>query len=439
MRKSRQGFSFLLISTAAFSQWAIASTVSAQQQSQGAIAHHGSATTATTSEPPVANHSDRYSVESELSESLLEQDAPRLSQIDHPATTLHEWMAQISESVVEPAQITDIQLNVTDIGVDIMLVTESGMLAQPTIQQAGNALIIEIPNAVLDISGDDSFQQFDPAASIVLVEALTVNEQAVRLTITGTDAPPMADIAAEAQTLVLTIAVGDPTTVSVDDEAIQVVVTGEQGSRYVEPNTSTATRTNTPLRDIPQSIQVIPREVIEDQQLIQLTDVVRNASGVLGRRGDSRNQSFISRGFGAATLRDGFRINFGGFSGNTGFAELSNLETVEVLKGPASILFGALEPGGVINLVSEQPSSESFYDLGFRVGNRDLIEPSLDLSGPLTDDGRLAYRLNALYRSQESFRDFDTDIERFFVAPTLRWQISNRTDLTLSLEYSDDE
>ncbi|NET09690.1 MAG: TonB-dependent receptor [Symploca sp. SIO2B6] len=348
-------------------------------------------------------------------------------------------MAQISESVVEPVQITDIQLNVTDLGLEITLVTESGTLPQPTIQQAGNALIKEIPNAVLDISGDDSFQQFDPTEGIVLIEALTVNEQTVRLTITGTDAPPSADITDESQNLVVNIAVGDPATAAVENDTIQVVVTGEEDSRYVEPNTSTATRTDTPLRDIPQSIQVIPREVIEDQQAIRLTDVVRNASGVVGRTNDSRGQAFISRGFSAATLRDGFRINFGGFSGNTGFAELSNLETVEVLKGPASILFGALEPGGVINLVSKQPSNESFYDLGFRAGNRELIEPNIDLSGPLTDDGRLTYRLNALYRNEESFRDFDTDIERFFVAPTLRWQISDRTDLTLSLEYSDDE
>ncbi|MEO0490333.1 MAG: TonB-dependent siderophore receptor, partial [Cyanobacteria bacterium J06659_2] len=113
------------------------------------------------------------------------------------------------------------------------------------------------------------------------------------------------------------------------------------------------------------------------------------------------------------------------------------IETIEVLKGPASILFGSLEPGGVINLVTEQPTSEPFYRFSLRSGNRTLIEPSLDLSGPLTEDGRLLYRLNALHRTEDSFRGFDDDDERFFIAPVVRWRISDRTDLTLSFEYLD--
>ncbi|NEQ83443.1 MAG: TonB-dependent siderophore receptor, partial [Moorea sp. SIO2I5] len=72
-------------------------------------------------------------------------------------------------------------------------------------------------------------------------------------------------------------------------------------------------------------------------------------------------------------------------------------------------------------------------------GNRELIEPSLDISGPLSEDGRLLYRLNTLYRTEESFRDFDADDERLFIAPVLSWQISDRTDLTLHFEYDDSE
>ncbi|MEM1256787.1 MAG: TonB-dependent siderophore receptor [Cyanobacteria bacterium P01_H01_bin.21] len=224
-----------------------------------------------------------------------------------------------------------------------------------------------------------------------------------------------------------------------EDESLRILVTGEEINRYVEPNATTGTRTDTPLRDVPQSIQVIPQEVLEDQQVIRLNDALRNVSGVVPSGNDPRGQRFNVRGFNdTAQLRDGFRIS--GIGGqNIGFQELANVEQIEVLKGPASILFGAVEPGGVINLVSEQPLREPFYELGFRAGNRGLIEPSLDFSGPLTEDGRLLYRLNALYRNENSFRDFDTDIERFFIAPTISWQISDRTDLTLSLEYSDDE
>ncbi|MEM9808849.1 MAG: Plug domain-containing protein, partial [Cyanobacteria bacterium P01_D01_bin.56] len=126
-----------------------------------------------------------------------------------------------------------------------------------------------------------------------------------------------------------------------EEETLRIVVTGEEGSRYIEPNASTATRTDTPLREIPQSIQIIPQEVLEDQQVIRLNDALRNASGVVSSSLDQRGQKFILRGFnGAAILRDGFRLLDAG-GGNSGFQELSNVEQIEVLKGPASILSGA--------------------------------------------------------------------------------------------------
>ena len=223
-----------------------------------------------------------------------------------------------------------------------------------------------------------------------------------------------------------------------DGDSLRIVVTGEEGSRYVSPNATTGTRTNTPLRDIPQSIQVIPREVLDDQQVIRLEDALRNVSGVTPSGNDPRGARFNLRGFNDATvLRDGFRLS--GTNSNLVPQDLSNIEQIEVLKGPAAIVFGAVEPGGAINLVTKQPLSEPFYEVGLRAGNRGLIEPSLDISGPLTEDGRVLYRLNALYRSEDSFRDFDPDIERFFIAPVVSWTISDRTDLTVDFEYIDQQ
>mgnify|MGYP001799987478 CR=1 FL=1 len=223
-----------------------------------------------------------------------------------------------------------------------------------------------------------------------------------------------------------------------DGDSLRIVVTGEEGSRYVTPNATTGTRTNTPLRDIPQSIQVIPREVLDDQQVIRLEDALRNVSGVTPSGNDPRGARFNLRGFNDATvLRDGFRLS--GTNSNLVPQDLSNIEQIEVLKGPAAIVFGAVEPGGAINLVTKQPLSEPFYEVGLRAGNRGLIEPSLDISGPLTEDGRVLYRLNALYRSEDSFRDFDPDIERFFIAPVVSWTISDRTDLTVDFEYIDQQ
>jgi iron complex outermembrane recepter protein len=132
-------------------------------------------------------------------------------------------------------------------------------------------------------------------------------------------------------------------------------------------------------------------------------------------------------------LRDGF-LNFNA----TVLPEVANLERVEVLRGPASIFIGQAEPGGLINLVTKKPLSKPYYNLEFQGGNRDFISPSIDLSGPLTGDGSLLYRLNALYRQEASTQDYDTNFNRFFIAPTLAWQIGERTDLTVNLEYTED-
>lgn len=119
--------------------------------------------------------------------------------------------------------------------------------------------------------------------------------------------------------------------------------------------------------------------------------------------------------------------------------ETANLERIEVLKGPASVLYGESEPGGLINLVTKKPTSTPFYDAQVQFGNRSFISPSIDLSGPLTDDGNLLYRLNALYRSSDDIQDVDRNIERFYIAPVVTWKISDRTDLTFELEYLNEE
>lgn len=89
--------------------------------------------------------------------------------------------------------------------------------------------------------------------------------------------------------------------------------------------------------------------------------------------------------------------------------------------------------------MTEKPLSKPYYNFEFSAGNRNLIEPSIDVSGPLTEDGQLLYRLNALYRREDYYRDFDVAVERFFIAPVLQWKISERTDLFLNFEYLDDQ
>lgn len=352
---------------------------------------------------------------------------------DAPATTVDEWMAQIEASIV---QITDVQVEATDAGLSVVLETAEGELASPTTEVISNALIVTIPNAVLALPDEDMFEQFAPSEDIALVSVMNVSGDQVQMTITGTDAPPAVDVTSTITGLVLSVTPG-VAQAGESSDAIQVVVTGEQNGDYVLPPTADVTRFDIPLRDLPRSVQIVPQEVIEDQAATRLRDALLNVSGVVqdGGFGGTSDQLNI-RGFAAfrEILRDGFRDQ----SENAIF-ETSNIERIEVLKGPASILFGNLEPGGVINIVTEQPLSFPRYEFDLGVGSFDFVRPTFDLSGPLTDNGALRYRLNAAYEYSDGFRDFDQNIERFFVSPVLALDIGDNTDLTLEFSYLDDE
>lgn len=354
---------------------------------------------------------------------------------DRPATTLEEWRTQIAQAAV--VEVTGVRIESSDTGLAVILETSGEALAAPATSTIGNALIVEIANAVLALPEGDEFQAADPANNIAFVNVTNLPNNRVRIAITGTDAPPVADIRTE-EGLVVNVVPGVAGEAA-EEEAIEVIVTGEQSEDgYAVPDATVGTRIEAPLRDIPRSIQVIPEQVIEDQNAIRLDDVLQNASGA-ARSGDFSGtaDSFTLRGFTADIFRNGLP-DVSGASTFSSLRETANLERVEVLRGPASILYGSLSPGGVINLVTEQPLTEPFYEVELSAGNFSFYRPSIDLSGSLTADGALLYRLNAVYENSSSFRDF-TDIERIFVAPVLSWQIGDRTNLTFELEYLNDE
>ncbi|MEL7354806.1 MAG: TonB-dependent receptor [Cyanobacteria bacterium J06560_5] len=389
-------------------------------------------------QPAVAAEVEKRA-EEDASAALIEvhqSGAARLAEAEPEAISVDEWLTRIAQA--DPIEITNIEIEETEQGFTLRLVA-SGELTISETSVAGNAAITDISNATLNLPEGEDFLVSSPAEGIALVSASELPDNRVRIAITGADAPPAVDFRANALGLTASVGLGEALSQSSDDEAIQLTVTGEQADdNYFEPDASTATRTDTPLRDIPNAIQVIPRQVIEDQQATGLEDALENAAGV-GFDGDDggRSLTFNIRGFDEApVLRDGFITP--GFRTDPVAPEVSNLESVEVLRGPASVLYGQVEPGGVVNLVSKRPLSEPYYNLQLQGGSREFINPSIDLSGPLTGEGDLLYRLNALYRTEDSFRDFENDFERFFVAPTLTWLISEQTELTASLEYTED-
>ena len=190
-----------------------------------------------------------------------------------------------------------------------------------------------------------------------------------------------------------------------------------------------------PLIDTPAAIQIIPRLVIEEQGARRLSDVMRNVSGVqnASTRG-GRADIFVIRGFQMGRIaRDGF---LPAMSFNDGQRlGLANVERVEVLKGPASVLYGAVEPGGLINVVTKRPQAEPRYSFTGKAGSFDFYNADIDLNQPLTKDGKLLARLNASYESADSFRDLFIKSERTHLAPSLRWRPTARTTADFDLEY----
>ena len=350
-------------------------------------------------------------------------------------------------------EVIGIQLDRTDKGLEIILETATGEQLVPLILPEGNNLVIDLLDATLALPTGDEFKETNPIEGIAEVTITQIDETSIRLTITGESQTPNAEVIPSQQDLVLSITPESTTTTQTPDEAMQrglggfpherlhqeeieIIATGEaeeDNDDYAVDDATTATRTDTPLIEIPQSIQVVPQQVIEDQQANRLEDVLRNVSGVSA--GDSfgdTTQRFVIRGFAQdTTLVNGFRQ--GAFK--QAFPSLERLERIEVLKGPASILYGNIEPGGVINLITKKPLTESFAETSLELGSFGLFQSSFDFSDAIDSQKKLLYRLNANFEVNDGFRDFDQDTTRLSLTPTISWQISKNTDLLIDFSY----
>lgn len=369
--------------------------------------------------------------EIESKEVVAITDVPQLNELEHPATTVSEWLAQSA-----PVQITGVQLNSTTQGFELRLETTGEAVQPASTSVAGNALIVNFENAVLELPDGDEFQAANPIEGVALVTVTSLPNNRVRVSITGSDAPPTAEVRAEATGLLLSVVSGAEGTAGAEEDAIQVVVTGEEDEGYASSDATTATRTDTPLRDIPQSIQVVPQQVLRDRRVERVSEALQSVSGVQADDSFGSTLDRINiRGFQADVfLENGFRRD--AFS-SIGLTDAELIERVEVLKGPASVLYGNLEPGGVVNIVTEEPLSEPFYTFEGAAGSFGFISPSLDITGPLDENGNLLYRLNALYEVEDGFRDYEQNVDRFVIAPSLTWNISDDTDVTFDFYYAE--
>ncbi|OAI02802.1 TonB-dependent siderophore receptor [Methylomonas methanica] len=199
---------------------------------------------------------------------------------------------------------------------------------------------------------------------------------------------------------------------------------------YAVPNASTATKTDIAIMDTPVSIQVVPKSIMNDQQAIRIEDALtQNVSGVQRAYGTAdMYESFIIRGFASddQMYRNGFRRSMGKF-------DPANIEQLEVLKGPASVLYGRLQPGGMVNYVTKKALDVPYYSLQQQFGSFSEFRTTVDATGPLDKDKTLLYRFNAAYDEGNSFRDF-VDHERVFIAPKLTWRPNDRFEANVEIE-----
>ncbi|NJA07427.1 TonB-dependent receptor [Methylococcaceae bacterium WWC4] len=196
---------------------------------------------------------------------------------------------------------------------------------------------------------------------------------------------------------------------------------------------STATKTDTPIMETPMSIQVVSRQVMQDQQAYRMQDALKNVSGVQQRFIGGGFDSFVVRGFELDTFqyRNGVRIPSLNF-------DMANVKQIEVLKGPASTIYGRTEPGGMINAVTKRPLADSHYSLEQRFGSYDYYRTQAYATGAVTDDKSVLYGLDLSYLNSDSFREHSFN-DRVFVAPSLTWRPTDRTELNLTVEYLNED
>jgi len=208
-----------------------------------------------------------------------------------------------------------------------------------------------------------------------------------------------------------------------------VVVLAQKG---LNDKTPTIGKGNIVARDLPQLTQTIDKAILDRQQVLKMSDLLQNTTGVYisGNTGGYQEE-IASRGYAFSsnnTFKNGARFN------NGVMPELSNVEKVEFLKGGAAILYGNVSPGGLMNIVTKKPKFEKGGEISIRVGSFDFIKPTIDLYGALGNSKKMAYRVNSTFEKANSFRD-KVKHERIYYNPSFVYEVSKKTNILIEGDY----
>ncbi len=182
--------------------------------------------------------------------------------------------------------------------------------------------------------------------------------------------------------------------------------------------------------DLPQAVVTVSETTIKNQQAQRLSDVIKNVNGVyLGTTRASTQESFYARGYSFSStnmFKNGSRVNSGAMP------EVSSLESVEILKGSAAILYGNVAPGGILNMITKKPKFDFGGEVSLRAGSYNLIKPAIDIYGPLSN--KIAYRVNGTFESADSYRD-QVSSKRYYINPSLLFKLGSRSELIVEGDF----
>ncbi|MFN6470972.1 MAG: TonB-dependent siderophore receptor [Nostoc sp. SerVER01] len=386
--------------------------------------------------------------------------------------------------------ITGVKATSTEKGVEIILETPLGEQLQVTNRNTDNNFIADIPNAQLRLPNGNAFnfRSEKPAAGITEITVINADPNTVRVTVVGENALPTVELFDDNAGLVFGInsaatamqraapqaeqnptnqppqeqpaapqaeqnptnqppqeqpaapqAEQNPTNqppqeqpAAQSDDAIELVVTGEQDG-YRVPDATTGSRLDIPLLETPASIGVITEEFIEDKAPRRVEDLAPYISGVTGGNVGQGGlfTDFQIRGFstGSQVYVNGLRDNFRSL-----IRDFANIERIEILKGFSSLLYGTGSPGGVVNYITKKPQATPGYKFSADIGSFNFYRGEVDLTGPLTDDKNVLYRLILAYQDSDYFVD-NVEDNRIFVAPSVTLSTGEGGTLTIEGEY----
>lgn len=222
------------------------------------------------------------------------------------------------------------------------------------------------------------------------------------------------------------------------DSLPEVEVTAQKDQKQTQSNgyqtkkSSVATKTNTDLIDVPQSVTVFNKQLMKDQAVQNLGDIVRYTPGVGASQGEGNRETFVFRGLSSTAdfFVDGVRDD------TQYYRDLYNIERVEVLKGSSGMIFGRGAAGGLINRVTKEASWDAYHEFGFQYGSYDQTRATLDFNQAINEVA--AFRLNAMYEDGNSYRD-GVSLRRQGINPTVTLKPTDRTKIVLGAEYFKDD